>query len=175
MMFAGGGCGGSILMLPAAGRRPMLLTGDGSDGHPSGSAGKDESAAATGSDLISATASGGAIAVADVWVSVDAWVSGEAWVAGEAGVGGWSVATAGAARLASWLASAARTVASIDAVARGSEGQPVACGGVGATVAGVNREKKEKCAARNATRYPLTAVPIPAATISTNFTVNRRR
>jgi hypothetical protein len=64
-MFAGGGWGGSILALAAAGRRPVLLTGDGSDGHPSGSAGKEESAAATGSDLISVAASGGATAVAD--------------------------------------------------------------------------------------------------------------
>ena len=107
-MFAGGGWGGS-LELPAAGRRPVPLIGDGSDGHPSGSAGRGESAAATGSDLISAVASGGAIAVADACVSGKAWVSGDAWVSGEAGVdeagvGGWSVATTGAARLASWLA-----------------------------------------------------------------------
>src|SRR5580692_10512883 len=99
LRFTGGGWGGSILKLPAAGRRPVLLTGDGSDGHPSGSAGRAESASTTGSDLISAVTSGGATAVADAWVS-DAGVSVEAGV-GEAGVGGWSVATTGAARLTS--------------------------------------------------------------------------
>ena len=156
MMFAGGGWGGS-LELPAAGRRPVPLIGDGSDGHPSGSAGRGWSAAATGgSDLISAVASGGGTAVADAWVSGDAlvsgdtWVSGDAWVSGaagvdEAGVGGWSVATTGAARLASWLASAARTVASMEVLSRGAAAELIACGGAGVKAAGIRKEKKERC------------------------------
>ena len=49
----------------------------------------------------------------------------------------------------------------------------IACGGVVASTAG--GVKKEKYPAKCATRYPLTAVPMPAATISTNFPVNRRR
>ena len=94
-------------------------------------------------------------------------------VMGEAGVGARGAAAGGAVRLTSRLVSAARTLVSNGSVLRGSAAELIACGGVVASTAG--GVKKEKYPAKCATRYPLTAVPMPAATISTNFPVNRRR
>ena len=167
-------------------------------------------AAATGSDLISVAASGGASAVSDVGagaeVASDEVVAGEVMIVevmagavvagevvageviagevmaveiigtalvGEPGVGGCRVAVARVFRPTSRLVSAARTLVSNGSVLRGSVAELIACGGVVAsTAAGV---AKEKYPAMCATRYPLTAVPMPAATISTNFPANRRR
>lgn len=131
--------------------------------HPDSAESGNSMAAATGSDLTSDASSGGATAGTDAVVS------------GASDAGGCAVATTGAARLTSWLASAARTVASIDAFSCGAVGQPLTCcGGDGLTAAGVKKEKNARCPVTYATRYPLTAVPIPAATISTNFPANRR-